>query len=63
MGDVVWMVIDDYQPDAGSTIYGIFKTEALAEWYATEGLKEDYGEYTDRLDTVEVRRETLIGDK
>lgn len=54
--EYVWMVIDDYQPDAGSAIYGLFATEELAERYATVGLKEDFGPDTDRVDNVEVRR-------
>jgi len=27
----VWLVVDDYTPDAGSTIYGVFATQELAE--------------------------------
>lgn len=39
----VYIVIDDYTPDAESTIYGAFATEKLAQKYIDEGIDEDYG--------------------
>ena len=44
----VYLVIDDYTPDAGSTIYGVFETDELAEAYIATGIREEYGD--DRAD-------------
>ena len=55
----VWLLIDDYTPDAGSTIYGVYETHELAQDYLDNGIKEDYGENMD-TDNIDIRPETVI---
>lgn len=40
----VYLVIDDYTPDAGSSIYGCYTTAEKAQEYIDIGMAEEYGE-------------------
>lgn len=55
----VYLVIDDYTPDAGSTIYGVFDTMELAQDYVDNGIKADYGDDHD-VDSIDIQQEILI---
>ena len=55
----VYIVLDNYAPDAGSRIYGIFSTWEKANAYLTKGIFEDYGA-DHEVDSVEIEEHTLI---
>ena len=57
----VWMLVDDYTPDAGSTIYGVYISEEVAELALEELESEDneYGCNMNEEDTIEIRRERV----
>jgi len=60
----VYILIDDYTPDAGSTIYGVFATYDLASAKLKE-LSGDYNEYGCSMnedDTIDILIEDVIGD-
>ena len=63
MSDIqVYMVIDDYAPDAGSRIYGIYADRGDAEEYVKTGIKEDYGDDVD-TSSIDIRTESVIAKK
>ena len=41
---VVYLVIDDYTPDAGSSLYGCYAKREKAQEYIDTGMAEDFGE-------------------
>ena len=55
----VYMVIDDYTPDAGSTIYGIYRKIEDAEAFVAEGIFEEYGDDVD-TESINIEQEELI---
>lgn len=59
---IIYLLVDDYTPDAGSTIYGAYTTLELAK-KALEHLEDaennEYGENLNEDDTIEVRSLTL----
>lgn len=57
----VWMLIDDYTPDAGSTIYGVYSSMELAE-LALEELESENNEYGKNMnedDSIDIRYERV----
>ncbi len=55
----VYLVIDDYTPDAGSSIYGAFSTYEKAEQYLTVGLLEEYGDDVNERDCACIETMTV----
>lgn len=57
----VYILIDDYTPEAGSTIYGVFATNKLAEARLKELSSDDneYGESLNAEDTIEILIEDI----
>jgi len=57
----VYIVMDDYTPDAGSTIYGVYSTNGLAEKAVEELESEDneYGRNMNEEGTIDIRSEYL----
>ena len=56
--------MDDYTPDAGSTIYGVFANRALAETKLDELSREDneYGCNINEGNTLDIQVEDIIND-
>ncbi len=57
----VYYLIDDYTPDAGSTIYGMYSTMEKAQ-KALEELENpnnEYGENMNEDDTIDIRSEKV----
>ena len=57
----VYLLIDDYTPDVGSTIYGVFATEALAQ-EKLDSLSSDDNEYgcsQNEDDTIYIQEERV----
>lgn len=58
----IYLVIDDYTPDEGSTIYGIYTTRELAQErinQLSDPDKNEYGKDMNEDDTLEIRHEYL----
>ena len=58
----IYLVIDDYTSDAGSTIYGAFTTHELAQKRVDELSDPESNEYGCNMnedDTIDIRHEYL----
>ena len=53
----VYILIDDYTPDAGSTIYGVYVTKKAAETRLKELENEDneYGQNMNEDNTIDIQ--------
>lgn len=59
--NTVFMLIDDYTPDAGSSIYGVFSTDELAQRRLKDLSSDDneYGRDLNKNDTIDIRSERV----
>ena len=51
----VVLVYNDYTSDVGSTMYGLFATQKLADEYINVGMIEDYGEEPECYESIDTQ--------
>ena len=58
----VYLLVDDYTPDAGSTIWGVYSTREKAEnalKHLEDGENNEWGFNQNKDNTIDIRCETL----